>query len=202
MVSFCIQNVFIFLDTALFADTWTSSLYSLSALLIGAATALECSPASIRSPTFRNGRFQSLDSGDYSTGLEPIYLAYAVAQGFVSAFTDGGVPSDAGATTTIATDLSATNDMAEIGKQVTAYYNRPAEYTYFSGCSGGGREGHAMAQQFSDAFDGILALSPAITIESLIPASYWPTQITNENQIYPSPCEIDAFVSAAVKHCD
>lgn len=91
--------------------------------------------------------------------------------------------------------------MAEIGKQVTnAYYNRPAEYSYFSGCSGGGRQGLAMAQQFPDAFDGILAISPAINIESFIPAGYWPTQIMRIR--YPPPCEIDAFVSAAVEACD
>ncbi|KAL4968085.1 Tannase/feruloyl esterase [Aspergillus stella-maris] len=170
-----------------------------------------------------NGRFQGLGGGGYSTGFGPIYLAYAVAQGFASASTDGGVPGDPGAVTTIATDLSwalsskdnvnwfllqdyatkATNDMAEIGKQVTeSYYNRAPEYSYFSGCSGGGRQGFAMAQQFPDAFDGVLAVAPAINLETFIPAGYWPTQVMNDNQIYPSPCEIDAFVSAAVEACD
>ncbi|KAL3436154.1 tannase and feruloyl esterase-domain-containing protein [Aspergillus tetrazonus] len=134
-----------------------------------------------------NGRFQGLGGGGFSTGFGPIYLAYAVAQGFASASTDGGVPSDAGATTTIATDLSwALSSENNIGKQVTnAYYNRPAEYCYFSGCSGGGRQGLAMAQRFPDAFDGILAISPAINTESFIPAGYWPTQIMRIRYTHP-----------------
>ncbi|KAL4860834.1 hypothetical protein BDV12DRAFT_191470 [Aspergillus spectabilis] len=170
-----------------------------------------------------NGRFQGLGGGGYSTGFGPIYLTYAVAQGFASASTDGGVPGAPEVVTTIATDLSwalssennvdwfllenyafkATSDMAEIGKQVTkSFYNRPVEYSYFSGCSGGGRQNLAMAQRFPGAFDGILAVAPAINIERFIPAGYWPTLVMNQNDIYPSPCEIDAFVSATANACD
>lgn len=262
----------------------TAVRLSLSALLLGATAALECSPASIRRPDVPgttildlqaseahnysayslgpgtndggrytlsfcnvtvvhthpgwndtvttqvwlplndwNGRFQGLGGGGYSTGFGPTYLAYAVARGFAAASTDGGVPQPPGAVTTIATDLSwalsskgnvdwfllenyaykATSDMAEIGKKVTqSYYGREAKYSYFSGCSGGGRQGLAMAQRFPEAFDGILAVAPAINIETFIPAGFWPTLVMNLNGEYPSPCEIDGFVSAAVKDCD
>ncbi|KAL4881167.1 Tannase/feruloyl esterase [Aspergillus karnatakaensis] len=170
-----------------------------------------------------NGRFQGLGGGGYSTGFGSIYLTYAVSQGFAAASTDGGVPGDSSTVTTIATDLSwaltsdhninwallknyaykATADLAEIGKQITdSYYDRPAEYSYFNGCSGGGRQGLAMAQQFPDAFDGILTVAPAINIETFIPAGFWPTLVMNQDGIYPSSCEIDGFVSAAVNACD
>ncbi|PYH90246.1 tannase and feruloyl esterase [Aspergillus ellipticus CBS 707.79] len=167
-----------------------------------------------------NGRFQALGGGGYSTGFGSIYLTYAVAQGFASASTDGGVSASGG---TIPTDLSwslssegnvnwflledyaskATNDMAVIGKQITrGYYGRPARYSYFAGCSGGGRQGLMMAQDYPDVFDGILAVSPAINPETFIPAGYWGVQVMNQDRVFPSPCEIEGFMSKAVEACD
>ncbi|KAI9035815.1 feruloyl esterase B precursor [Aspergillus affinis] len=167
-----------------------------------------------------NGRFQGLGGGGYGTGFGSIYLTYAVAQGFASASTDGGHSTGAG---TIPTDLSwalssknnvnwflfenyaskATNDMALIGKQITkSYYQKAAKYSYFSGCSGGGRQGLAMAQDFPGSFDGMLAVAPAINLETFIPAAFWPTQVMNQHHAYPSPCEVRGFAHAAVNACD
>ncbi|KAJ5752231.1 hypothetical protein N7520_009148 [Penicillium odoratum] len=167
-----------------------------------------------------NGRFQAIGGGGYSTGFGSIYLTYAVAKGFASASTDGGLATGA---SVIPTDLSwalssknnvnwfllknyaskATNDMAVIGKQITkSFYQKAANYSYFTGCSGGGRQGLMMAQNFPDAFDGILAISPAINLETFIPAGYWPEQVMNQNHYHPPPCEVEAFTKAAVKACD
>ncbi|KAJ9238273.1 hypothetical protein DTO169E5_4817 [Paecilomyces variotii] len=169
-----------------------------------------------------NGRFQALGGGGFSTGFGATYLTYAVSQGFASASTDGGNPGEAG-TDTIPTDLSwalssennvnwflledyaskATNDMSVIGQQVTkSYYKKPASYSYFAGCSGGGRQGLLMAQKYPDTFDGILAVAPAINIQNFIPAGLWAAQVMNQIGVYPSPCEIDAFTKAAVQACD
>ncbi|CEN60317.1 hypothetical protein ASPCAL02758 [Aspergillus calidoustus] len=167
-----------------------------------------------------NGRFQGLGGGGYSTGIDSVYLPYAVAQGYASASTDGG---HAGGVITATLDLSwalsstnnvnwfllenyaskATNDMAEIGKQVIeAYYKAPPRYSYFNGCSGGGRQALAMAQAFPGAFDGILAVAPAINIETFIPAGYWPSQVMNRDNISLSACEVEGFTQAAVRACD
>lgn len=169
-----------------------------------------------------NDRFQALGGGGYSTGFGSIYLTYAVSKGFASASTDGGHAQETG-TDTIPTDLSwaldskggvdwvllkdyaykATNDMAVIGKQVTqSYYGKAPSYSYFSGCSGGGRQGLVMAQDYPDAFDGVLAISPAIHLETFIPAGYWAIQLMHQNGVYPSPCEVKTFTAAAVKACD
>ena len=37
---------------------------------------------------------------------------------------------------------------------------RPASYSFFAGCSNGGREGMVFAQRFPQQFDGIVAESP------------------------------------------
>ncbi|KAJ5983012.1 tannase and feruloyl esterase [Penicillium waksmanii] len=169
-----------------------------------------------------NGRFQGLGGGGYSTGMGSIYLTYAVAQGFASASTDGGLGTSSGAST-IPTDLSwvlssegnvnwelldnyatkATNEMAIIGQQITkSYYRQPANYSYFSGCSGGGRQALMMAQKYPDVFDGILAVAPAINIQKFIPAGYWASVVMQETDVYPAPCEVSAFTEAATKACD
>ncbi|KAI3007355.1 hypothetical protein CBS147346_3164 [Aspergillus niger] len=143
--------------------------------------------------------------------------------GFASASTDGGLPAGNGKDSSIPTDLSwalsdennvnwqllenyaskATNDMAMIGQQIIkSYYNKSASYSYFAGCSGGGRQGLLMAQKFPDVFDGILAVSPAINMPAFIPAGQWASLVMREIGFFPSPCEIKAFTQEAVKACD
>lgn len=57
---------------------------------------------------------------------------------------------------------ASTHAMALAAKAiVTAYYGARPAYSYFRGCSTGGREGLAEAQHFPDDFDGIIAGDPA-----------------------------------------
>ena len=53
--------------------------------------------------------------------------------------------------------------VAVLAKQMIAwYYARPAEHSYYDGCSTGGREGMIMSQRFPSYFDGIVSGDPAI----------------------------------------
>jgi len=53
--------------------------------------------------------------------------------------------------------------VANLAKEiVTRYYGRPADHSYFSGCSTGGREGMVMAQRYPTYFDGIVSGAPAM----------------------------------------
>ena len=57
----------------------------------------------------------------------------------------------------------ANGKVTVVAKQiVAAHYGKPAEHSYFVGCSTGGREAMIMSQRHPDYFDGIVAGSPAM----------------------------------------
>src|SRR6476646_1178620 len=57
----------------------------------------------------------------------------------------------------------ANAEVATLAKQLVAqYYGKPAAFSYFSGCSTGGREGMILSQRYPAAFDGIIAGDPAM----------------------------------------
>ena len=93
--------------------------------------------------------------------------------------------------------------MARLGKAITeSYYGKKPEYSYWTGCSTGGRQGLMMAQRYPELYDGILALAPAINWNSMVPSLYWPQQVMNRLGVYPPQCELSAYTKAAVASCD
>jgi feruloyl esterase len=58
-------------------------------------------------------------------------------------------------------------------KLVAAYYSRPASYSYWDGCSTGGRQGLMSAQRFPEDFDGIVAGAPVLNFSSTMMGYIW-----------------------------
>lgn len=64
--------------------------------------------------------------------------------------------------------------MAVVGKQlVRHFYGKDPEYSYWNGCSTGGRQGLRMAQDHPEDYDGILAGAPAIHWDRFQAAMLW-----------------------------
>ncbi|KAH7045241.1 Tannase/feruloyl esterase [Macrophomina phaseolina] len=167
-----------------------------------------------------NGRLMALGGGGYSAGMGPLYLTQAVSKGYVAIETDAGHAAGLASSKSLS-DWALTspgnvnlhllenyasrslNDLTIIGKAITKdYYNAAPEFSYFQGCSAGGRQGLMLAQNYPDSYDGILAIAPAINIENFVPAGYWASQVMNDLGVYPPPCEIKAFTQAAIDACD
>ena len=140
-------------------------------------------------PSQWNGRFMGTGGGGYTTGFAPDNTVYPASLGYATAFTDGGhaasglspsswALSSPGNVDWIALQdfaAIALDDAASIGKAVTkSYYGKPPEFTYFNGCSTGGRQGLMLAQRYPTQYNGILASAPAINWDRLLPGAYWP----------------------------
>ncbi|KAF2216805.1 hypothetical protein CERZMDRAFT_32465 [Cercospora zeae-maydis SCOH1-5] len=164
-----------------------------------------------------NGRFVASGGGGWRTGVLSDSHAPIASQGFATASTDGGHPIYEQSAAPWALDSpgnvnldlfqsfasKALNDLGLFGKQATQlFYQKPANYSYWSGCSTGGRQGLMMAQRYPEVFDGILAIAPAINWGHFLPAEFWPQQFMNRLGYYPPPEELEAITAAAIQACD
>ena len=59
---------------------------------------------------------------------------------------------------------------------ITAYYGEKPRYSYFVGCSEGGREALMLSQRFTDFFDGIVAGNPGMDLPKAALAHPWDAQ--------------------------
>ncbi|KAL3482923.1 tannase and feruloyl esterase [Aspergillus germanicus] len=162
-----------------------------------------------------NGRFVGMGGGGWVTGQQSA-LGQPVSQGYAAVSTDGG--HDASASTDswalssagnlnwpLLQDFSAValDEAASLGKSATRlFYGSRPKYSYWNGCSTGGRQGHMMAQRFPTQYDGILAAAPAINWDKFIPAEYWPQLVMGLLDYYPSACEVNAITTFAITACD
>ncbi|HTJ35657.1 MAG TPA: tannase/feruloyl esterase family alpha/beta hydrolase [Dactylosporangium sp.] len=163
------------------------------------------------------GRFQATGGSAYLAGDFGSPLVAAMKAGYVAAATDAGVganPLDVSgwaltSAGTVNTPLlqdfasRSLHDMAVVGKDVARrYYGNPVTYSYWNGCSTGGRQGYEEAQDHPTDFDGILAKAPAINWDRFAVATLWSQAVFNEEHVAPTQCELQAFTTAAVQACD
>lgn len=59
---------------------------------------------------------------------------------------------------------------------VKQYYSMPAKYSYFMGCSNGGREAMLAAQRYPTEFDGVIAANPGFNLGNAAIAELWDTR--------------------------
>lgn len=177
-------------------------------------------------PADWNGRFQGIGGGGYACGIfysppapgmvnpsleEILKGGYATAAtncgiGPVDGFTGGwALKPDGQLNTALIKEFASTSihDMTVDGKAVTrAFYTDKIQYSYFNGCSTGGREALMEAQQHPADYNGILSGSPAINWSKWVPAAIWPALVMNRMHYAVPACKQAAFTAAAVKACD
>lgn len=86
---------------------------------------------------------------------------------------------------------------------VQAYYGRAPSYSYFAGCSGGGRQALIEAQRYPADYDGILAGAPSLPTTRLMPGVVWRYYVTNRSPQKAIPTnKLAAINQAALNACD
>jgi len=87
-----------------------------------------------------------------------------------------------------------------------AYYSAPVQRNYWNGCSTGGRQGLALAEQYGDEFDGFIVGAPAFYWQEFRLADAWPALIVKDRlaekgKTLTAP-QFAAATQAAIKMCD
>ncbi|KAI4601999.1 hypothetical protein KJ359_010865 [Pestalotiopsis sp. 9143b] len=75
-------------------------------------------------------------------------------------------------------------------------------YTYFEGCSDGGRQGLSQIQRYGDLYDGAILGAPAIRYGQLQVSHLYSNLVEKTLDYYPSACEFNKIVNATIAACD
>ena len=138
-----------------------------------------------------NGRFLQWGDGGKDGDLD--YADHRVAEGY--AVTNSNTGHDNGVEP--GASFAFNNRQAEIdfgyravhltvmaGKLlVNQYYKKAPDYSYFEGCSQGGRQGLMEAQRYPNDFDGIVAGAPAFAYQALNASGVWNLQRVYKNNL-------------------
>jgi hypothetical protein len=169
-----------------------------------------------------NGRLQSEGGGGYAGSVGT--ATGSIAARYIGVQTDTGhtggsgtfgcVNNCAGATQAspgimdkqLQTDFAYRSEhlMAVLGKQLAqAFYGQLPVYSYWNGCSTGGRQGLRMAQQFPTDYNGILAGALAIHWDRFQAYQIWPQMVMSLDTGGPiSGAKQTLATNAAVAACD
>src|SRR5215471_19110595 len=117
-----------------------------------------------------NGKFMGVGNGGFAGSIQGLAndMPQALRLGYATAGTDTGHQESGGAWAIghpekmIDFGYRATHEMTLKAKEIVkAFYDQNAKYSYFKGCSTGGRMALMEAQRYPDDYDGIIAGSLA-----------------------------------------
>lgn len=155
-----------------------------------------------------NGRYGAIGNGGFAGSLILPAMAWRLEEGYAVSGTDTG---HAGGPLDAAWALGHPEKIKDFGWRaihetavaskavIDAYYAKPADRSYFAGCSDGGREALIAAQRFPRDFDGIVAGAPANHWTNLMTNAAATMRALNKPGAWLSPEDL-ALVSAAAQH--
>ncbi|KAJ4289690.1 hypothetical protein N0V90_011019 [Kalmusia sp. IMI 367209] len=165
-----------------------------------------------------NGRLQAIGGGGWTAGrffLSYVGMIGAVHDGYATATTDAGLGNSTflewGLVSPGNTNLYAIQNLGSVSLSdeaiivkhfIEEYYRQPPSYSYWNGCSHGGRQGSMLAQRYPTAYDGIIAAAPAVYWAEVVLESMWPGFYMDSTGQYPNSCQLNQLTAFAVAECD
>jgi hypothetical protein len=127
-------------------------------------------------PTDWNGRFYMVGNGFFAGSIEYAAMEAGLSMGYATASTDTGHDSGGDPMGMLDASFAYNNRLGEIDygfravhqtaatakEIIEAYYGNLPSYSYFVGCSTGGRQGLMEAQRYPLDFDGIVVGAPVL----------------------------------------
>ena len=164
-------------------------------------------------PADWNGKLQGVGNGGVAGSIAEGSLAAALARGYAAVSSNLGHDGNAIDFTfaighpelVVYWGHRATHEMTVTAKAiVAAYYGKPAARAYFTGCSGGGRQGLMEAQRYPADYDGIVAGDPTADFTRLtLGGRLWEAIATMKDPArYIPAAKIPVIAAATLAACD
>lgn len=157
-----------------------------------------------------NGKYVQLGNGGLAGQIDTPGMFRKVSAGYATAATDDGHkggPTDGSWAIGHPEKVKdfgyrAVHETSRVAKAlIAAFYGSGPKYTYFNGCSEGGREAIMEAQRFPKDFNGILAGAPAHYWTELMANFAWNAQALNSKESYIPESKRSAVEKAALAAC-
>jgi feruloyl esterase len=156
-----------------------------------------------------NGKFLAVGNGAWSGSISYPAMAEALRRGYATSSTDTG---HVGNTAEFAfghpeklVDFGhrSVHEMTVKAKAiVAAHYGDSPKYSYWSGCSAGGRQAMKEAQKYPADFDGIIAGSPGLDWTGRAAAAMRIAQVTKNEDARVTPAKARMLHAAVIEACD
>lgn len=85
---------------------------------------------------------------------------------------------------------------------ISRFYENPIRYSYFIGCSGGGRQALKELQRFPDDYNGIISGAPGPKTPEMTTRRMWEMNLRDANNGLMSPADWKLISEAGIKACD
>jgi len=157
-----------------------------------------------------NGKFLTVGNGGWGGSIQYAALAEGVRRGFATASTDTGHSGNDASFAIghpeklVDFGYRAVHLTAEHGKAAAAaLYGDAPRYSYFNGCSGGGRQSFMAAQRFPGDFDAIIAGAPGYDRTDVAFQTLGMAQATHATpESFIPPAKYPLIHAAAMRMCD
>ncbi len=158
-----------------------------------------------------NGKLQAVGNGAWAGSISYPALATALAAGYAAASTDTGHQGNTAGFAAghpeklIDFAWRAVHEMTVAAKGiVAAYYGNGPAYSYWNGCSTGGRQALAEAQRYPSDYDGIVSGDPANYVTRTQGAQVWTSSVSHANRDagYIPPAKYAIVHQAVLDRCD
>ncbi len=157
-----------------------------------------------------NGKFVMQGNGGWAGSIQGLAaMQAALREGYATSATDTGHSGGDGMFALghpeKITDFAyrAVHETAVKSKMlIKAYYGKDPKYSYWNGCSTGGRQGLVEVTKFPDDFDGVIAGAPANPHIHLHAAGVERSIELIKNNTPLTQAKVNALHQAILDHCD
>jgi feruloyl esterase len=157
-----------------------------------------------------NNKLEGVGNGAWAGAISYAALASALEQGYAAAGTDGGHTGNnpdfilGHPEKLIDFGYRAVHEMTVAAKGIIeAYYGSAPKFSYFNGCSTGGRQALAEIQRYPNDYDGVIAGDPVGDSSRIQGTQLWFWQIFHKDEASNIPPEkLKLLHNAVIAACD